>query len=433
MPLKKSTAAFDYKWVILIVCFFMEFLCLGFCSSNAGLYLVPITEALDIPRSLYSFHGSVRYIVQVVSALFFGSLTQRFGLKKMTCVGLVAMIASMFVRVVATEFYHFYIASALLGFSIVFVGGTMAGTIVRRWFHQDVGKYTGIVMSANGIGGAIAAQIVSPIINNGETFGYRKAYLLSAVITLAISAVIVVFMRERPAGSTDNSIPSRKKKPRGAAWVGIEYSVVKKRLYFYLIAVMIFLTGISLQSIGNITIAHMTDRGISASFVATVSTVSSLVLTVSKFFVGYTYDKKGLQLTLFICHIFTVLAFVAKATLSSSPLGMALAMAGSCFGSLALPLETVMLPLLTNDLFGTASYNKVLGVFMAMNSLGLCLGTPIGNLYYDITGSYMPCFWFFSALMVVVAIGFQVIIRIADKEKNAILAQEENSSAEVTL
>ena len=27
----------DYKWVVLAVCFLMEFLCLGFCSSNMGL------------------------------------------------------------------------------------------------------------------------------------------------------------------------------------------------------------------------------------------------------------------------------------------------------------------------------------------------------------------------------------------------------------
>ena len=425
MTLKKPTGKLDYKWVILIVCFFMEFLCLGFCSSNAGLYLVPITEALDIPRSLYSLHGSVRYIVQVISALFFGSLTQRFGLKKMACTGLVAMTSSMLVRSVATEFYHFYIASALLGFSMVFVGGTMAGTIVRRWFHKDVGRYTGIVMSANGIGGAVAAQIVSPIINNGETFGYRKAYLLSACITIVISAVIVIFLREHPAGSTDTTIPKGKKKPRGAAWTGIEFSEVKKKPYFYLVAAMIFLTGISLQSIGTITIAHMTDMGLSASFVATVATISSLTLTVSKFMVGFTYDKKGLRFTILICHIFTMVAFAAKATLNSSTIGMVLAIIGTCCSSLALPLETVMIPLLTNDLFGTASYNKVLGVFTAMNSLGLCLGTPIGNLYFDITGTYIPCFWFFCVLMLVVTIGCQFVIRTAYKDKNAILANEE--------
>ena len=81
MTLKKSRL--EYKWVILITCFLMEFLCLGFCSSNVGLYTKAVTEALHIKRSIYSFGNSIRYIVQIVTALSFGVLVQRFGIKKM--------------------------------------------------------------------------------------------------------------------------------------------------------------------------------------------------------------------------------------------------------------------------------------------------------------------------------------------------------------
>ena len=86
--MQKWREKLDYKWVILIVCFFMEFVCLGFCSSNSGLYLVPITTALEIPRSLYSFNESIRYVVQTLTALSFGTITQHFGLKKPVCVSL---------------------------------------------------------------------------------------------------------------------------------------------------------------------------------------------------------------------------------------------------------------------------------------------------------------------------------------------------------
>ena len=36
----------EYKWVILFTCCLMVLVCLGFCSSNKGLYLSAITEAL---------------------------------------------------------------------------------------------------------------------------------------------------------------------------------------------------------------------------------------------------------------------------------------------------------------------------------------------------------------------------------------------------
>ena len=420
MRLKKSKLA--YKWVILVICFLMEFLCLGFCSSNVGLYTKAVTEALNIKRSVYSLTNSIRYIVQVVTALYFGTLINRFGVKKMAVFGMLALTGSVVIRAFATEVYHLYIGGALWGAGIVFCGGTMAGTIVRRWFHQDIGRYTGIVMSANGIGGAIAAQIITPIINNGETFGYRKAYLLSAVISLAIGIVIMIFLQEHPADGPAIQTDG-KKKPKGALWKGISYDEAKKKPYFYATAALVFLTGISLQSIGSISIVYMTDLGLSASFIAATATVSSLCLTCTKILVGTTYDKKGLHFTLLMCLSCAIAAFVLKGLLTNSMAGMVSAMTASMLATVATPLETVMIPLLSNDLFGSASYNKVLDIFMAMNSLGLCLGSPLGDLYYDIFGTYTPCFWFFAALLAAVSIGYIFVIRAAHKDKEAILAE----------
>ncbi len=423
--MQKWREKLDYKWVILIVCFFMEFVCLGFCSSNVGLYLVPVTTALEIPRSLYSFNESIRYVVQTLTALSFGTITQHFGLKKPVCVGGIALALSVFLRAVATNIWGIFLGSVFWGFGIVLMGGTMASTIIRRWFDKDLGKYIGIVMSANGIGGAAAAQIISPIINNGETFGYRKAYLLSAAITLAFCVVVVLFLKEKPAEST--AATTAGKKVRGELWNGLPYEVIKRKPYFYLTAVMVFLTGISLQSIGSISIAHMTDVGLSAGFVATTATISSLTLTVSKFLVGFTFDKRGLRFTLLMCHGLSMVAFALKALLNDSTLGMVFAIIAVSCTSFALPLETVMLPLLSNELFGAKAYNKVLGIFMAANSMGLCLGSPLGNFYFDKYGTYVPCFWFFCVLMLLVSVGFQLVISKAYKDKNALLTQAANT------
>ena len=414
----------DYKWVILVVCFLMEFICLGFCSSNVGLYTVPITDALQIDRLAYSYWSSIRYVVQVFVALYFGALINRFGIKKMVFMGLCALLSATLLRAVGTNVLYFYLAGALHGVGIVFVGGTMAGTIVRRWFKENIGKYTGIVMSANGIGGAIAAQIVSPIINNGETFGYRKAYLLSAVIVLAISAFILTFLRDNPNDDTVIAGKQKKKPKKGESWVGIEYEVVKKKSYFYMTAALIFLTGISLQSIGSITIVHMTDIGIAPTFIATLSTIGSLSLTLSKFLVGVTYDKWGLRVALLICQICAIVTFVLKGSLTNSSIGLVMAVVATVMSNIALPLETVMIPLMANDLFGSASYSKVLGIFMAMNSLGLCLGSPLGELFRNLAGNYRACFWFFSVVLVFVIFGFQFVLRSAKKQKDAILAAE---------
>lgn len=414
----------DYKWVILAMCFLMEFVCLGFCSSNAGLYTGAVTKALNIPRSLYSIGTSLRYVVQVIMGIFFGALIQRFGIKKMVVVGLISLCGSIAVRYLTENIWHHYIGCILWGLGMVFSGGTMASTVVRRWFDKDIGKVTGIVMSANGIGGAIAAQIVSPLINNGEPFGYRKAYFLAGILSVIISIVVLVFVRDNPAAT---STPTKaKKKARGALWTGIPYDQVKRKPYFYFALIMIALTGISLQSIGTISIVYMEDLGMNAKFIATTATVSSLVLTFAKIFTGFSYDKKGLAFTLLMCHCCSLVAYLLKANLTNSTIGMVFAMTATILGTIAMPLETVMIPLLSNDLFGTASYANVLGIFYAANSLGLCLGSPLCDIYRDLTGgSYRSCYWFFTGLMVVVTIGFQLVVRAAHKDKEKILAAAE--------
>ena len=412
----------DYKWIVLATCFLMEFLCLGFCSSNVGLYTKAVTVALNIKRSVYALAQSIRYVTQVVTALYFGTMIQRFGVKKTVCVGLVSLTASVAIRACATHVVHLYIGSVFWGIGIIFSGGSMAGLIVRRWFSKDVGRYTGIVMSANGIGGAIAAQIISPIINNGETFGYRKAYLLSAGIALVITVLVVIFLREKPEGADDAVPVPGKRKPKGSLWAGAPYDVVRRKPYFYATAVLVFLTGISLQSIGSISVVYMTDLGFSSEFIATSATISSLCLTGTKVLVGAAYDKKGLGFSLLMCQMAAIVAFIIRSFLVNTTAGMVMALTASTLGVIAIPMETVMISLLAGDLFGKASYEKVLSVFMAMNALGLCLGSPLGELYYDLLGTYKPCFWFFAALMVAVAVGYRFVIRAAYRDKEAILA-----------
>lgn len=411
----------DYKWVILVVCFLMEFVCLGFCSSNPGLYTSAVTTALGIPRSLYSIGTSIRYVVQVVAALFFGSLIQRFGLKKLAALGLLTLCASIVVRMLTTNILHHYIGCALWGFGIVFSGGTMASTFVRKWFDKDIGKITGIVMSANGIGGAVAAQIISPLINNGETFGYRKAYLLSFVLSFVISCIIIFLLRDKSTESTP-AATAGKKKPRDETWAGIEYKDVVKKPYFYLVFIFIFLTGISLQSIGTISVVYLQDLGFDANFIAITATISSLVLTGAKIITGFAYDKKGLRFTLLTSQFCVIIGFLLNANLKCTIAGMVFTIIATILTTLALPLETVMIPLISNDLFGSASYTKVLGVFMAANSLGLCLGSPLCDIYCDLSGgSYVTCYWFFAGLMALVCVGFQFVIKAAEKDKQKIL------------
>ncbi len=430
MTLEKKK--FEYKWVILALSFMMVFVCLGFCSSNKGLYLAAITEALGIKRSLFSINDSCRFISQAVINLFFGSLVAKFGVRKMISFGFLALIAAMLIYAFAETIYVFYIGGVMLGIGLTFTTTTMASSVVRRWFKKDIGKYTGIVFASNGIGGAVAAQIVTPMINDEtNAFGYRNAYLMVAGLLVVIGILIFIFMKENPADAPATAATPAKKKARGAVWVGIDYNTAVRAPFFYLAGLCVFLTGFSLQGIGGAFPAHMKDVGLSPEFVATVSSVYSLCLTVSKLAVGAMYDRFGLRTVMLVCQSSAIFAFVLLATLTASlvagfaSVSVVVAIAFAILYALALPLETLVIPLIANDLFGNKSFDKLLGILIAMNYAGYALGAPIVNLSYDVWGTYKPVLYTMAIITVVMLLVFQLVINSANKKKQEVLAAEE--------
>ena len=60
----------------------------------------------------------------------------------------------------------------------------------------------------------------------------------------------------------------------------------------------------------------------------------------------------------------------------------------------------------------------------AANTIGYALGAPLLNTCFDITGTYVPVFLAFAAIMLTVLVIFQLLARSAEQEKAAMLAQE---------
>ncbi len=412
---------FHYKWVIVIVCFTMVLITLGFCSSNSGIYNAAIADALGKPRSAVSIIKSFRFIATTIINLYFGLLIRRFGVRRLVAFGFLSLIGSTAAFAYATTLPVFYLGGLLLGIGIAFTSTTMASFIVRRWCTTNVGRYTGIVLASNGIGGAIAAQIMLPIVQ-AEPFGYRHAYKLIIIILIVTAVISVSLLREGPkVQSLTTEIP--KKKNRGVFWQGIEYSTARRRAYFYIVAACVFITGLLLQGISDVKAVHMRDVQVPENIIVNLASISSLCLTFSKILVGIIYDRYGLRPIIFACHILTAVSFVLMCFISSAPFGITCATIAAIVMTFALPLETIMIPLLTNDLFGAASYDKLLGIFMAFNTAGFMLGAPLVNISYDLCGSYVPLFIVSAVVMLIVTIAFQVAAKSNEKDKNAVLSQ----------
>ncbi len=428
----KPTRHLDYKWVIIALCFLMVSVCLGFCSSPKSLYLSAITEALGIKRSAFSIGDSCRFISTAVINLFFGKLVHKFGTKKLIAAGFAALIGSCVLYALSTHIIGFYLGGCLLGLGLSWTTTTMVGAIVGKWCKEGKGTIMGFILASNGLGGALAVQILSPIIyQEGNAFGYRSAYFLVAGILLAVCIIVMIFYRESPKGQpAEEQAPQKaRKKARGQSWSGIAFDTAKRQPYFYLALICIFLTGLILQSVNGISAVHMKDAGLDPAWVATMLSVHSLALAGFKFLAGFMYDKLGLRVTATICDATAVLVMVCLALVSNSPTGMIMAGIYAIFSGLALPLETIMLPIFAGDLFGDHSYYQIMGIFVSVNTAGYAVGAPLANWCFDQFGSYKPMLLASAVAMVAVTVVFQFVITAANRRRKAVTEQGEPAAA----
>ena len=402
----------------------MGFVCLGFCSSNKSLYLGAITEALHIKRSLFSINDSFRYVATSVVNLFFGTLIVKFGPRKLVGAGFLCLIASTLIYATATNVAIFYLGGTFLGIGLSWCTTTMVSYLVGRWYPEKRGTVTGFALCANGLGGALAAQIVTPIIyEQGNPFGYRNAYYLVAIL-LVITGVIATCLVREPKGP---KTAAGKKKTRGKAWTGITFSEALRKPWFYGAAACVFVTGMGLQGITGIAGTHLKDVGIDKGMVASVLSAHSVVLCFSKFLAGFSYDKIGLRKTLLICEFCGVCSFVALALAGGSGAGVIFAFAWGALAALALPLETVMVPLIAADLFGEKDNARIMGIFVSVNTAGFAFGTPVANAIFDIFGTYNPALYIIAGAMLAIMVGFWFIINAAEKEKKRVAALAEEN------
>ena len=406
-----------YPWLVSAACFLMVFTCLGFCSSTKGLYLAAITDTLGIKRSLYSFNDTFRYVATTFVNLFFGAVIARFGSRKVVAAGFACLITSMLIYSFAEAVYVFYLGGLFLGAGLAWTTTSMVGYVVDRWVTNHRGTIMGAVMAANGLGGALASQIVSPIIyRDGLGNGFRLSYRITALILLVVGTLVVLVLRDKPE-EMGAAAAVRKKKARANTWDGISLKEALHKPYFYAAVAFVFLGGVVLQGTQSVTAAHLKDAGFSPSHVAMVLSVHSLSLCAMKFLTGIAYDKLGIRVTTMICSIACIAMILLLQMIEPGPLGNVLAIVQGVVAAVGLPLETILLPLLTGEMFGKKDYAKLMGIITASSAAGCAIGIPAINLFYDLLGAYRPALLGLSVLMVFVAAGNLLVLVAAARER----------------
>ncbi len=254
-----------------------------------------------------------------------------------------------------------------------------------------------------------------------EVFGYKKAYGLIACILLVVGAIIVCFFRNEPEKQKESKEQIRRQKSEKEpvrGWNGISYAEAVRKTYFYGIIACIFFSGLCLEGVYGIAAAHMTDVGLNSAYVVRILSINALTMAAFKFLTGIIYDKFGLRITMSTCCIAAVAAMLALSGVTDSEMGKVLALMYGILSSLAFPMESVLLPICTGDLFGLKSFDQILGILAAVNVAGYAVGAPIMNICFDVCGNYQPVLIASGVVMLAVMIGLQFVLCAAKRQQN---------------
>lgn len=381
-------------WWILVGCCFMQAGGLGAVLDAAGVFFVPVCEDLGFSRSEISLYLTFYFIATVFAMPVVGKWITKYNINRLLSVSFTLVVAAVAAMGFYTEPWQWWMSGVVFGLAGSFIFVVPTPILIGNWFKAHKGLALGAAMSFSGIGGAVLSPLFTLLI---ESFGWRHAYLLVAVImaVLVLPWTLFVFKLRpedvgcRPYGWTEED--ERGEAARAVDVGDLPGVPVSKALKTVSFVCMFLFAGLIAYFAGFNS--HLPGFAQSVGFSAMVgSSLLTAVMVgnvVEKFFVGWLNDRIGVQFTVNI-----QLAMVALGLLGFIFAGnnlVLLYVSAFLFGAQN-SLVSVSTPLLIRQMFGERDFPAIYSYTRIGTGVIGCLGPVTVAGVFDATGSFVPAF-----------------------------------------
>jgi MFS family permease len=373
-----------YRWVIFGVCFLIFFAMVGVAVAPFSLYIVPVTEQFGFSRGDFTIIFTIKTVVGVIIQLALWGIIKRVGLRGVMVIGSLVVPMGFFFFAQATTLWMYYLGGLFVGIGFSLLSITPITLLIDQWFEKGEGLILGLISAGSGFGGALFTRVIGERI---VAQGFQSAFLLSTIILTATAIPVFLFVRSKPEEKAEKDQVQPEidgfDPPTGSEIPSdIGETIKKGPLWLALLAV--FLIGMVIHPVILSTPAYLIDKGYDAIFGATISGAVFLVLAFAKIFLGFMHDRLGIR-TSFLISMGSFVASTLFLVMASSPW---MVWAFALFSGTGAATLAVLIPLYARDLLGQHNYRHLLGVFVAVVSAGVGVGTPLINYVYDLSGSY---------------------------------------------
>ena len=381
-----------YGYIVVSAAFLILVMTWGTVYSF-GVFFKPVLTEFGWTRAATSGAYSLFLLLLAFLGIVMGRLNDRFGPRiVLTGCGLVLGSGYLLMSQISAiwQLYLFYGVILAIGASGVYV--SLASTI-SRWFIKRRGLMTGIAVSGIGVGTMIIPPAANWLITD---YGWRVSYLVVGIAVLVLIISAAQFLRYDPSQMEQLPYGEHQSEPGSVNLKARGFSL-QETIHtgqFWIIGVMFFCFGVSIQAILVHIIPHATDIGISAASAANILAVIGGVSAAGRITMGGFADRIGSKLALIAVFILMTAALLWLPT--AKGLGMLYLFAiafGFAYGGWA-----TLISLIPAELFGLGSLGVILGAVHFSVATGEAVGPTLAGRIFDVTGSYQPAFLVCAAL-----------------------------------
>jgi MFS family permease len=400
---------FYYGWVMLPIAMLAQATTSPGQTFGVSIFNPSFLETLNISLSQLTGAYMLGTLFAAIPQPSFGGLMDRFGIRRMMTIIVIALGLACFFTATVQSLWMLFFAFFFLRLFGQGALSLLAGNIPAMWFHERLGRVSGLLNVANAGAVAIIPPLILWLISN---FGWRWAYaVLGIAVWIVLLPILLIFFRNRPEDvgqkldglrlnpgvaspkliypkishpTSNNSWTLKEAQQTRAYWIMLVYTAV-----WAMIATAIYFNLLPL----------FVSKGFTEVQAAGTYTILAIAGAVTQIVAGILADKISLNILLTVSAAGLIVANLVLAVVVAPWMGIAYA---TCMG-LTQGFGGVVGGTLWARYYGREHLGKIRGSVFTAGVAGSSVGPFFMGLIYDHTGSYQPALWIFVAMLVPVA------------------------------
>ena len=388
-----------YGYVVVAACFVILFLVWGMVLNTFPIFLKPIAEDMNWGRGALAVALLMGSIGTGIAAPVAGAIIDRIGARPVMVAGALTIGLGLLAGSQITHLWQLYLVFVAIGCGLMSASIIPCSLIISNWFVSRRGTAMSGAFVGTSAGGMVMSPVANWIILN---YGWRTAFALSGLtIIVVVIPVVLLAIRTHPSDLglepyRDAGADSSESEENWGVGVKEAFSL---RSFWQISAVMLIM-GLVAGGLGNHCVAYLTDLEHSPDRAAFAWSMVMGVMILGKLSIGPFADRWSARNAMAgACVLFAIsIAIVTFA----QPYWIVLVFAAIYGFACGAPL--VLNPLLTSNYLGMKHFGALYGVLNIMATVGGAIGPVGAGIYFDRTGSYLPVFYLFAAMMLVAAV-----------------------------